>query len=97
MFNFTFLNFRYGIKIPVEGIEKVPSSRIGRCIACCRAVYWAVLCVVLILVGCPMAAIGTQVRMCLFSTLTSKPFSRNKRNFKRFKKNHFSFSEFYSF
>jgi len=51
---------KYGIKTPLDGNHKVPSTRIGRCIACCRAVYWAVLCVVLILVGCPMAAIGTQ-------------------------------------
>ena len=44
---------------------------------CCRQTYYATLCALLILIGCPMAAVGSQVKWNVCQPLWSDFFSES--------------------
>ena len=44
-----------------EDGEKTREMKLKSCWECCKNTYYATLCALLILIGCPMAAVGSQV------------------------------------
>ena len=48
-------------ELECEEGKKTVLMRLRSAWDCCRQTYYATLCAVLILVGCPMAAVGSQV------------------------------------
>ena len=44
-----------------EDGEKTREMKLRSCWECCKNTYYATLCALLILIGCPMAAVGSQV------------------------------------